>query len=292
MTQAIQTFHVEKPFHKQHGKMLNAFHQRFANPLVATSERFIWDVWSVPGQYNHLRTPFLEMFEPGIQDSFLQTLGDFGRKHLGCQHISEPWLSVYMDGHQQQMHTDPTHGPWAFVYVLQAPNGTGGETMVARDDLTSFWENAGGPKEMKDFFQKIPARTNQLTVFDPRLPHFVPVVQGPRDFKDARIVIHGWFTDPRASVDGPLANSKQTVALLNDFVDDFGEGLDVTGFVTAKIFVAPSGKVQKAEIPCSSLRQDGILIKPAAILNRLNPARLTFPKAAKGSLITLPILMD
>ena len=35
---------------------------------------------------------------------------------------------------------------------------------------------------------------NQLTVFDPRVPHGVAVVEGVREPTEARIVLHGWFT--------------------------------------------------------------------------------------------------
>ena len=35
---------------------------------------------------------------------------------------------------------------------------------------------------------------NQLTVFDPRVPHGVAAVEGVREPTESRIVLHGWFT--------------------------------------------------------------------------------------------------
>jgi Rps23 Pro-64 3,4-dihydroxylase Tpa1-like proline 4-hydroxylase len=35
---------------------------------------------------------------------------------------------------------------------------------------------------------------NQLTVFDPRIPHGVATVEGVREPTEARVVLHGWFT--------------------------------------------------------------------------------------------------
>ena len=42
----------------------------------------------------------------------------------------------------------------------------------------------------------MPPRFNQLLVFDPRLPHGVRPVEGTRDPRAARLVLHGWFTQP------------------------------------------------------------------------------------------------
>ena len=39
-------------------------------------------------------------------------------------------------------------------------------------------------------------RFNRMTVFDPRLPHGVPVVEGTHDPREGRLVLHGWFNEP------------------------------------------------------------------------------------------------
>lgn len=36
------------------------FDARFADPRRATTDRFVWDLWHVPGQYTALRTPAWE----------------------------------------------------------------------------------------------------------------------------------------------------------------------------------------------------------------------------------------
>ena len=45
-------------------------------------------------------------------------------------------------------------------------------------------------------------RFNRLTVFDGRYPHGVRPVEGTRDPLKARLVLHGWFTDPHAILRG------------------------------------------------------------------------------------------
>ena len=45
---------------------------------------------------------------------------------------------------------------------------------------------------------------NQLTVFDPRVPHGVAVVEGVREPTESRIVLHGWFTSSGPFFKGAL----------------------------------------------------------------------------------------
>ncbi len=45
-------------------------------------------------------------------------------------------------------------------------------------------------------------RFNRLTVFDGRYPHGVRPVEGTRDPLRARLVLHGWFTEPSPFFDG------------------------------------------------------------------------------------------
>ena len=47
-------------------------------------------------------------------------------------------------------------------------------------------------------------RFNRLTVFDGRYPHGVRPVEGTRDPLKARLVLHGWFTDPTPFFEGVL----------------------------------------------------------------------------------------
>lgn len=49
---------------------------------------------------------------------------------------------------------------------------------------------------------------NQLTVDDPRFPHGVTEVKGTRDPLKARLVIHGWFVEPRPYVVGGLSTAQ------------------------------------------------------------------------------------
>ena len=55
---------------------------------------------------------------------------------------------------------------------------------------------------MCDQVTLVPPLFNRLTVFDPRYPHGVRAVEGTRDPLKARLVLHGWFTEPAPFFNG------------------------------------------------------------------------------------------
>lgn len=67
--------------------------------------------------------------------------------------------------------------------------------------------------------QLVEPHFNRLTVFDPRFPHGVRMVEGNRDPANARIVLHGWFTEPSPFFTGSLSEADATPAL-NDALDE------------------------------------------------------------------------
>ena len=65
---------------------------------------------------------------------------------------------------------------------------------------------------MSDLVTLVPPHFNQLTVFDPRLPHGVRTVEGTRDPRRSRLVLHGWFTQPAPFFQG-VPHQPQIAAL-------------------------------------------------------------------------------
>ncbi len=52
----------------------------------------------------------------------------------------QPWLSFYIDGCEQRMHTDSWHGPFAYVLSLtewDKREFTGGETFILAPQVSS-----------------------------------------------------------------------------------------------------------------------------------------------------------
>ena len=114
------------------------------------------------------------------------------RDELGCAGVTPVWLSCYVEGMRQELHADVPHGPWAFVLSLtrwDERTWTGGETLILKPSTLDYWSSfdADATVERESLVELVQPRFNRLTVFDPRLPHGVPVVEGVRDPSQGRL---------------------------------------------------------------------------------------------------------
>lgn len=283
------------------------FTRRFQNPLKADSNRFIWDYWHVPGQYTALRTPAYHFFPKDLYEDFHNQLVWWGRRTLGCHDISPPWMSCYVDGCKQELHGDLPHGPWAFVFSLtpwRRRRFEGGETLLLRDEILSHWQNISHKKnrnagvEREEIFQEVPALFNRLTVFDPRIPHGVKEVRGVHDVLDARLVIHGWFVQPRPFIEGPLSTRSLQAAiddLTGSLLPLFEEGLEIQGTMSLRFKVEKNGGVTKVTALTNSLRHPrGDKSIETALLRHIKNfiSQIGFEKQKKPSLVTLPLVFE
>ncbi len=216
-------------FAPEAAKLRSTFDARFANPRGTGADRFVWDYWHVPGQYTALRTPAWTYFPSGIYRQFHQRLVQWGRETLGCHDVSPPWLSLYVEGCRQELHGDLPHGPWAFVFSLtnwRQRTFRGGETLLVRDEVLDFWHDFASIRgvEERELIRTIEPKFSRLTVFDPRIPHGVRTVTGTHDPRQGRLVIHGWFVQPRPFVRGPLA-TRVLAQRIGDLTDQLGSWL-------------------------------------------------------------------
>ena len=296
---SIHSLRIEDSFYPHHRKMRAHFEKQFENPLHAHSGRFCWDYWNIPEQYRLLRTPAQDFFGPTLMKPFLDHLLSWGRKNLGCQMISHPWLSAYVNDCYQDLHSDVPHGPWSFVYSLtpwKKRTFSGGETFVAQPKLLNYFRDfdSSDSDETPQLIQKIPPLENRLVVFDPRYPHGVTRVNGVEDLLDARLVIHGWFTEPRPMVEGSLTPKKAIPAMdqvAQTLIDSFS-ATDLSGIFCVRIDVAPEGKIRKFTVLTSHLihSQNGRSVSESMVKNLLAQCQLIhFPKSSGSTRITLPI---
>ena len=262
----------------------------------------MWDWWHVPGQYTALRTPAWQYFPRRIYESFHRRLVAWGRATLGCHDISPPWLSLYIEGCRQELHGDLPHGPFAFVYSLT--NWTkrtfaGGETLMLRDEVLDFWADFRSLRavEEHELLRSIEPRFDRLTVFDPRIPHGVRTVTGTRDPREGRLVIHGWFVQPRPFVQGPLP-----VRALGARVDELGAALGgwltdmpIAGVLALAFSVDRRGAVQRVRtlsdttrVPRADERERARLVRNV----RQSVASWRFGKQRGPSQVTLPIVFE
>jgi hypothetical protein len=261
----------------------NHFDQRFEDPRRATQDRFVWDYWHVPEQYTLLRTPAYQYFPPTLYKKFHMHLVNWGREHLGCHDISPTWLSSYVEGCFQGLHQDEPHGPLAFVLSLtnwSKREFSGGETLILKDR-----ESSSGFREQRQIFHYIAPQFNQLAVFDPSLTHGVNEVRGVRDPRQSRLVLHGWFLQPRVFWQGGL-RAPQVGRVLDEQLPAILEHFpEMNGFISLRLQITKTGKVtaiKKLFETINNPREERTLIR--ALL------ALSFPKTKSGAKLTLPMV--
>ncbi len=282
-------------------KQLRAhFNQQFENPQHTTSSRFVWDYWHVPDQYTFVRTPMLNYFPRKILQPFLERLVFFGQEQFGCHAISPAWLSYYVEGCSQQFHADIPHGPWAFVYSLtlwKQRTFKGGETFLLQPEVLSYWDQIHRLKglEQEGILQFVEPQFNRLTVFDPRIPHGVREVRGVSDPREGRLVIHGWFVEPKPFIVGPLKVS-QASRHIDDLLAGLSQqlgGYGLHGTLTLRCRIAADGRVQGIADLTNTLVGPGVDKRVHEDIRKQIRRRIKaiqFPKASSGSQLTLPLL--
>ncbi len=293
---ATDSIRVIDRFYSKAPELRKIFESRFENPLQASSDRFCWDYWRVKDQYQLLRTPAEDFFGKAFQ-AFLNELMNWSRQNLGCQMISHPWLSAYVDGSFQALHSDVPHGPWSFVYSLtpwQSRRFTGGETLIAKPKLLRYFQEMKHDEshEQVDFFETIEPEMNRLTIFDPRYPHGVKEVKGEHDLLKSRLVIHGWFTEPRPMLEGALSY-KKILKPMDELALQLISAIEpeeYTGLLSTRFKIDSSGKVISREVVCGHLVQpSGESMSSRNLDAILDRVEISFPKASGPSILTLPV---
>ena len=279
-------------------------------------------------QYSMLRTPAAAYFPEELFEEFCQELAEFGQKHLGCDAFTPPWLACYTDGHEMAWHSDASHGPFAFVVNL-TPDGCharaesekpgwfeGGETVLLRPEILDYWRGFDGSRglEADSIVERVdPAPFGRVVCFDWRVPHSVSRVRGTRDPRRGRLVLTGWFSAPRPSAVGGLAEagapSEAAAAVLDaalavayDAMDEL-ELARVAGFLGVRVAVTAAGAVASVDALCDTLRVDSGEQRPLdddevpddVSTRELIAAALgeaEFPPASEASTFTLPLAFD
>ncbi len=276
------------------------FDERFADPRSTRGDRFAWDYWHVPDQYTLVRTPAWLYFPAAKYRAFHRHLVAWGRRTLGCWDVSPPWLSYYVEGCRQELHADVPHGPWAFVWGLTprgAPRFRGGETLLLRPETLAYWQGFDGrqDRERASFVERIPSRFDRLVVFDPRLPHGVTEVEGTRDPREARLVVHGWFTEPRPFAEGALS-ARALAGPLDEATADVAAALAqagaLHGTLALRLDVGRDGAVARVRLLADTLVHLEAPGEEAPVrrLVRRRLAAARFPRARGATRVTFPLL--
>lgn len=288
-------------FYSKAKNLRDHFDSQFKDPKSPQGNRFVWDYWHVPDQYTLMRTPAYHYFPEKIYQDFHSHLVQWGRENLGCHDISPTWLSYYVDGCKQELHSDVPHGPWAFVFSLtpwQQRRFSGGETLILRSQVLDYWSNFSDQQnhEQSSFVEKVSAKFNRLVVFDPRIPHGVTEVRGTKDPREARLVMHGWFVNPRPYVVGALSTREaqagitEALVRLQEFMDSSGE---LHGTLSFRLMISKTGVVDSFRWLTNtlvSMEHRPNEIKKFCREIEKSFLRLNFPKKSRPSQMTIPLL--
>jgi hypothetical protein len=254
----------------------------------------------VPGQYTALRTPAWTYFPRKTYEAWHRRLVAWGRETLGCHDISPPWLSCYVDGCRQELHGDLPHGPWAFVYSLTHWRGRvfrGGETLLLRDEVLDFWHDFRSTRSVEEaeLVRAVEPKFGRLTTFDPRIPHGVRPVTGTRDPREGRLVIHGWFVQPRPFIRGPLRSRELTA-----HTDELAGALEAThvplaGMLALAFEVDRAGAARRVRVLSDTTRvpvSDEAARRKLVRGLRKTVATWKFSKQRAPSQVTLPLVFE
>ncbi len=259
-------------FYPRAARLRGVFDRRFVNPLDTHRDRFVWDFWHVPEEYTYLRTPAFHYFPKAIYEPFHRYLVRWGRENLGCHDISPPWLSCYIEGCRQQPHRDLPHGPLAFVYSLTPKKRqfTGGETFI-RNARTLIAPNF-----------------NRLVLFNPSVEHGVRPVRGTIDPREGRLVIHGWFVNPRPFWVGPLL-APEVMGAISTGLRDVALRSQERAFISLRLRISKRGTVSASRVLFHTLSARD----HSQIARLLEVAKsLRFPPKRSATMLTLPLLID
>lgn len=223
----------------------------FKNPYEHRSATHqIWNYWFVPDTYAYLRTDAQKVIAPAKVDNFIAALRNWSIRTLGLGAVTNPFLSLYVDGCRQVLHNDALNGRFGFVYSLtNAQRQTiGGETLImAAGD--PFRRNLSSPTAFRSFCQAIEPRFNRLLIFDDRLIHGVERVDGSMDPIEGRFVLHGHIEEAGPIVTGALPFDVLQPPIkeaMERFIEQFGEAAGAYhGPITVRFTIGADGRVSE-----------------------------------------------
>ncbi len=181
-------------FYPRVDELRAAYDVFFSNPGSHGAQHQCIDFWWVPESYCYMRTDPVRIIGIELHQHLWDYMNAWARSE-GLSHSTGGFLSFYVNGCFQCTHSDQTNGSIGWVLSLthwDTRRFTGGETCVAREGAFEELEPRRG-RAGSDYWEIIPPRYGQLTLFDDRVAHMVPVVMGTMDPLQARVVIHGHF---------------------------------------------------------------------------------------------------
>ncbi|HEX8527042.1 hypothetical protein [Allosphingosinicella sp.] len=235
-------------------EMRAAIDRHFAEPYKQTaSVHQVWNYWFVPDMYTFLRTAPEKVIPMRLVQQFHAALSSWAWNVLGMGQVTQPYLSLYVDGCGQQLHNDATNGRFGYVYSLtwEERDTKGGETMVLHEgDLyrQNLTNQMGGRRGL---YELIEPKFNRLAIFDDRMPHGVNRIEGSMNPVHGRIVLHGHISETGPGVRGGLSAVEVGAGVeeaANEALSGRELSCDPHGPVVVRLSIGESGEVRQARL--------------------------------------------
>ncbi|GFE91916.1 hypothetical protein GCM10011488_68700 [Steroidobacter agaridevorans] len=238
--------------------MRNVLDARFKDPYTDSID---WHYFCHPQMYTYFRTKPEAVFPPAVFGRFTRRLRAWCMDNLGLVPSSLPYLHLMVNGCRLGLHSDFHNGTWGYVYSLTywgKRQFSGGETLLMRDGIPSYKKHH---VQGEVLYELIPAEFNQLFIFDDRIVHATPTIEGSMNPLDGRIALVGHIRATSPVVNGALSSTAVRATLLEvlpKLRDRLKGYTDVQGVITYRIDISPTGKVS-----CIAARTDNIVTASA-----------------------------
>jgi hypothetical protein len=293
----IKRQHVVNDFFFDADVMRAALDARFKD---AYTEGIPWFYFCDPRIYTYLRAAPDKVFPGVILDRFMQRLRNWCMDNLGLAPMGTPYLHLMVNGCRLGLHSDYHNGTWGYVYSLtrwEERKFSGGETLLMRDGVPSYKKHHVHGEVL---YELVPAVFNQLLIFDDRIVHATPTVEGSMDPMEGRIAMVGHIRATSPVVTGSLQwSSARKVVLsalftLRDRVRSYKE---VQGTMSLRLDVSDAGAVESLTVLTDNLitqssgfgASDAVAAVKSIIQNTM--AGLKFEAAAGSSTVIVPVLV-
>ncbi len=293
----IRRQHVVRDFYTGAQLMRDTLDARFRQTYAHHAD---WGYFCDPQIYTYLRTDPQRVFPGELLDGFMQRLRLWCIENLGLVPMGPPFLHLMVNGCKLGLHSDFHNGCWGYVYSLthwEKRTFSGGETLLMRDGVPSYKKHQVHGEVL---YELIPAHFNQLLVFDDRIVHATPTIEGTMDPVQGRIALVGHIRATSPIVTGALAPSIARNILLQglqQLTDRLKSYRDVQGTLSYKLTIDKAGSVTSATPLTDNLVTQYTGYDPAeavtavkSLIQRTMTA-LKFPAAAGTSEIIVAILV-
>jgi hypothetical protein len=240
----IRRQHVVHEFFAEAEAMREVLDKSFQNPYT---HGINWQYFCDPRMYTYLRTMANGVMPETIFKNFMQRLRQWCLETLGLVPIGTPYLHLMVNGCRLGLHSDFHNGAWGYVYSLtrwQERKFLGGETLLLRDGIPSYKRHH---VQGEVLYELIPAQFNQLLVFDDRLVHGTPTIEGSMDPREGRIALVGHIRATSLLVTGFVQwDHARKVVLegLQQLRDRLKSYKDVQGTVAYRLTIGTTGRVE------------------------------------------------